>query len=1127
MKKWLSRFLRILIIGIALGSAAYPQSQKDPVYTDYSAQPRWVEMMQDPKANFFEVQRAFYQYWENRPTHRGDGYKPFKRWEYYWQNRVNPDGSFPAGGWIYNEYQKFAAEQPEGSRLKSGNSDWLELGPKTRVDVGGYVGLGRLNAIACSPVDTSVVYVGSPAGGLWKTTDGGNHWVVLTDGLPSLGASSILIHPAKPDELLVGTGDRDHGDARGIGVIRSTDGGHTWQMYNNGMGEVTVGMMERCDNDPNFILAAANPAIYKTTDGGATWTLKFATQGANFRDIKFKPGSSTVAYATSVGANGFYRTEDGGETWVQNTGTEGAFTKGRMVIGVTPAAPNIVYVICSAGPFAGCWVSQDDGLTFALQSSSPNILGYSSDGSDNGSQAWYDLCVAVDGQNSQIVYVGGVNLWRSDNSGKNWKLIGHWTGSGAAEVHADQHALYINPVNRRLYAGNDGGIYYTDNKGTTWKEITVGLGIGQIYRLGVSVTNPYLTVTGFQDNGSATWTGKEWYTSGGGDGMESAIDPTDYLYSYTTLYYGAITQNIFNGTGRQVAGKGFGGINEDGPWVTPFLVHQDDGNVMIAGYKNIWITDDLKNTPISWKKISNNLAGSNDVFMVALEQSPAIPTMLYASRQDRRLFRTDDFTRPNPVWFDLSANLPVQGTPTDLECHPYDPMTVYITLGRKVYKSADKGETWTDISGSLPNIPMNTLFFDESSEEGLYVGTDAGAYFRDAGMSDWIFYNKNLPVSVEVSELEAYYNHLDRSKSRLRASTFGRGLWETPLASSNPILPATSLTAVTQTNKISLYWNAPYYPQYVTNYRIFRNNVQYDVCSSPYYTDDQVQANTDYTYYVVAMYAGSTASAPSNSASAILADPVTFPYLVDFEPGTAGWGSSKTVNGWKYGTLNELGIAGNYGHYYGIRGTDATVGNKVTDDLISPVADLTSFAGSPAALSFNYSYLRSPDAGTLNVVYRVARDSAWKVLTSLDPVSETEWAWKTYSLVLPDSAMKTTTQIAFRYENHGTSFGGAAIDDIQIKAQSLGIANQNNLVACRIFPNPTHGKFQLELTGVQPGNIGIQVISVTGQVVFEENIKPFNDLIVRSLNLENQPKGVYQVRIQTRDGVQTERITIQ
>jgi hypothetical protein len=501
--------------------------------------------------------------------------------------------------------------------------------------------------------------------------------------------------------------------------------------------------------------------------------------------------------------------------------------------------------------------------------------------------------------------------------------------------------------------------------------------------------------------------------------------------------------------------------------------------------------------------------------------------MLYVSRFDGRLFRTDDFNKPNPVWVDLTSNLPVEGTPTDLECHPFDPITLYMTLARRVYKSTDKGETWTDISGSLPDITMNTILFDESSIEGLYVGTDAGVYFKDDGMTDWVFYNTNLPLSVEASELEAYFNHLDRSKSRLRASTFGRGLWETPLAASDPILPATFLSAEKGVNKINLYWNTPFYPQHVSKYKIFRNDIQCDVSTTPSWTDDQVEQNTDYTYYIVAEYANSTDAQPSNRVSAILNDPVTLPYSVDFEPGTAGWASTKTINGWNYGTENELCISGNDGHFFGIKGVETTVNNQVSDCLISPVTNLSFFKESAVTLSFDYSYLRSPEFGKLNVAYRVSADSTWASLLSLDPANAIEWAWDSVNLVLPGEALAATTQIGFIYENHGNSFGGAGIDNIQLTAKSLGITENSSLLSCRIFPNPNNGLFRMELSPKQPGKINIQIINLNGQIVLDEKFYTSTAQIIKSFDLRSQARGVYQIRIQTPDGNQTDRITIQ
>ncbi|MFH0761548.1 MAG: T9SS type A sorting domain-containing protein [Bacteroidota bacterium] len=1119
---WFIAFLIISATGLAASLQISAQTVPD---TDYSAYPAWIGMMEDPKGNFFETQKAFYTYWENRTTHRGDGYKPFKRWENYWLFRINPDGTFPEPGYVSREYARYIREHPKSESLKSSDMPWTELGPKTRVNYGGYTGLGRLNAIACNPADTSIVYVCAPSGGVWKTTNGGADWQPLTEELPSLGASAILIHPTRTNEILVGTGDRDHGDARGIGVIRSTDDGQSWEQYNTGMGNVTVGMFARSETNPDLILAATSGGIFKTINGGATWTKQTEVTG-HYKDVKFKPGNHNIAYSIIANTTAFFRSEDAGETWLQVPDSNGLPKTGRLVIGVTPAAPNLVYLISGADSFVGCYVSQDDGKTFITQSTTPNILGYAQDGSDVGSQAWYDLCFHVDPLNAQVLHVGGVNLWRSDNGGKAWRITGHWTGSGAQEIHADQHTFYYNPANKRLYAGNDGGIYYTDNQGTSWKEITEGLGIGQIYRLGVSLTNSQKIVTGFQDNGSATWIGTEWWTSGGGDGMECAFDPADYQYSYITLYYGYIDQLLFNGYQRRVAGEGSNGITEKGAWITPFIIHEEDGNTMIAGYKNIWITHDLKNTNISWKKITSNLAGRDDVLMTALEQSPADLKVLYASRQDRKFFRTDDFTLPVPVWLDLSSNLPTENIASDIEAHPYDPLTVYITLGRKVYKSADKGETWTDISGSLPSIAMNSIAFDKSGNEGLYVGTDAGVYYRDADMTDWVFFNAGLPAAAEITDLEIYYDHLDRNKSRLRAATFGRGLWETGLAASMPILPVTALQAVPASSAICLYWNAPFYPQYLTNYRIYRNNQYYGMSTSPFYSDDLVEKNTDYTYYVVAEYFGNTYSDPSNRASAILIDPVILPYSVDFNQSTAGWAGNKAANGWLYGTSMDLGIPRNDDHFYGIESLSGSAGTHITGCLASPVMDLTSHTGSELSLRFASAFLQNNDTSKFCIAYRTSPEKAWTILEQFPPSGQADWVWTTTTVILPPEAISAKTQIGFIYDNGYEKAGGAAVDNIELFVSIAGIPDLVKPSGLKIYPNPSNGSFSIDLDQAMPGDIRIRIMNLNGQIVTERLIRSFLGSMSESFSLYEEPKGLYLINIHTDSGEWNEKITL-
>jgi len=1121
------RLALLLLSGFLLigGLSVTAQNQSANATKDYASYPYWINMMQDPHGNFFEIRKAFNTYWDGREVTKGSGYKPFRRWEYYWQFRINPDGTFPKPGKVYREYNKYVQSHPTAGGLKTGQAVWKELGPRIRIDAG----VGRLNAIACHPSDTSIVYAGSPSGGLWKSTDGGQNWMVLSDQLPSLGVSSILIHPSKPDDILVGTGDRDHGDAAGLGVIHSTDGGTTWEMYNSGMGNLTVGMMARSETNPDFILAATDGGIFKTGDGGAHWVLKYSVSNSSFKDLKFKPGNSNVAYATSTGAVGFYRSEDAGETWTKVLSTAGIPSADRMVIGVTQGASNLVYLVCDKGKYAGCVLSQDDGKNFVMQSSSPNIFGWAGDGSDSGSQAWYDMSLFVDPINTQQVYVGGINLWRSDDGGKTWRIIMNSTGTGGSNVHVDQHTFFYNPVNKRLYAGNDGGIYFTDNHGTAWKEISAGLGIGQIYKLGVSNTDPVKTLSGFQDNGSATWTGTNWLNVTGGDGMECAVDPRDARYSYSTSQNGPIYRMLDNSYNRTLAAKNYNGVTEDGAWVTPFLVSESDPNIMVAGYKNIWICKDVKSTgTITWTKISNNLASRSDLNFSTLENSPADGNLLFAVRwDDQRLFRTDNLLSSAVVWTDMSSSLPVNASPTDLECNPYDVNIIYMTLSNKVYKSVNKGGSWVNITGSLPNISLNTIVYDKTSTEGLYVGTDAGIYYKDADMEDWVKYGTGLPVSVGVSELEIYHDSRHRADSRLRASTFGRGVWEIPLAETSPVLPPALLTATVSGTDIDLNWIPPFYEQNILGYRVYRNGVFLIMVNSSGYTDMRVEADVTFTYKVTALYTGDNESAFTNEAFATIVSPIELPYTQTFERGTAGWSAKFSLEGWRYGTAETLAVTGREGHFFAANSMAAGEGVQVKDYLVTPVIDLSGFTGKTVTLKFAYTMRKYRSYDKFSAVYRVSPDSVWIKLADLKPPSNVAWVWDTTQVNLPEKAYTTKAQIGFYYDNSNQFAWGAAVDDVELFVNTTAVHTIDNSISLKVFPNPSQGRFNVELASGVTGEIKIQIVNIAGQVVLDKVFENNSGTLIENIDLSNQPKGIYQLTIRSKSAEWKRKITIQ
>ncbi|MEI8006925.1 MAG: hypothetical protein WCI48_12020, partial [Bacteroidota bacterium] len=221
----MKKLFLIALLLFVFGKPSIMLSQN--VRMDTADYPYWVSMMQDPSQNFFKTQRAFYTYWKDRPITKGCGWKVFKRWEYMMQSRINPDGSLPAPDATMNAYAAYkATKTPQKSQV----GNWISLGPSVIPSPGpaGYEGLGRINNIGYHPTDPNTFYIGAPSGGFWYTTDGGVNWATSTDTLPTLGVSAIVVDYSNPGTIFIGTGDRDAGDAPGMGVYKSTDAGLTW-----------------------------------------------------------------------------------------------------------------------------------------------------------------------------------------------------------------------------------------------------------------------------------------------------------------------------------------------------------------------------------------------------------------------------------------------------------------------------------------------------------------------------------------------------------------------------------------------------------------------------------------------------------------------------------------------------------------------------------------------------------------------------------------------------------------------------------------------------------------------------------------------------------------------------------
>lgn len=754
---------------------------------NHSFSQQWTELINDPNSNFFEVQKSFNKYWEGKDMTTLKGWKQYKRWEYFMESRVDNSGHIPFQGEIW----KVANHNSAFKKNNKGqiNATWKFMGPSDIPTSSG--GAGRINCIEFHPGDQNIIFAGAPAGGLWKSTNGGQTWSTNTDNLAVIGVSDILIDPVNPLIMYMATGDGDGGDTYSIGVLKSTNGGNSWDTTGLNWPVTSTRKIFKLLMDTSntcVIYAATNVGIYKTSNSGNSWSL---IRSGNFMDMEFKPYNPQVIYAAT--ASSIVRTLDGGQTFA-TLAFPGSSTS-RLALGVTPADSAYLYILAGKSSdqgFNGLYRSKYSGDSITLQSNSPNLLGWNANGGDIGGQAWFDLAIAVSPTNKDLIYTGGVNIWKSTNGGVNWELNAHWTGSGGAQyVHADIHALEYNNDNPpKLYAGCDGGIFVTSDHGNIWTDISKGLEIAQIYRLGASATNPNLILSGWQDNGTNLFSGSSnWKRVIGGDGMECAIDPLNPLNIYGELYYGRLKRSTNGGlTWFDI----YKSITETGGWVTPFTLDPNDPNTIYLGYKNVWKSTDRGD---NWTKISSIVGGAN---LVSLAVAPSNSDYIYATTTSG-VYRT---VNGGLSWTNVSVGVGA-GSISYLAIHHDNPLKIYCTksgyiAGSKVIYSQNGGDSWINISGNLPNIPANCIVFDKNSPEGIYVGTDVGVYYKDTTMSSWVPFISGMP-NVVVNELEIYY-----PTKKIRAATYGRGLWESDLYSSL----ALSLTKKNQLDaKPSIYPN--------------------------------------------------------------------------------------------------------------------------------------------------------------------------------------------------------------------------------------------------------------------------------------------------------------------------------
>lgn len=747
MKKKLFVLLALIVPALALSQPWMHSSNISKARTEFT---------------YGDICSFFYDYWGDAPYTKGKGYKQFKRWEYVNKPRCFPDGPLTSAESYYKAKQGITEEfQQKGN--KADYSAWTPLGITSWENgPNGYnPGNGRINVVCVDSMNSQVIYAGAPSGGLWKSINGGQTWNTTFDTMPHLGVSSIAIHPDSSHIVYVGTGDRDAFDSKCTGIYKSIDGGNTWTP--SGMNTVnawnSINKILFNPLNPTTMFVATSYGVYRSYNSGQTWATVYS--GWQVTDIQFKPGDTTVIYGSGTY---FIRSTDGGSTFIRDLSLPNDTC--RLEIAVTQANAEVVYVVSSNASysFGGLYRSADGGDTFTLMSDTPNIFGYETDASDDAGQAWYDLAITASPYDANEIFVGGINVWKSFDGGQNWTLCSYWIYDGSSfYTHADIH--YLGFSGSRLFCGSDGGVFYSDDMGLSWVDISEGLGISQFYRMATSPLDPNFVVAGGQDNGSNRLQGGVWTHIFGADGMQTLTDPTDINTYYFSYQSGGIMRTTDNGYTIDYIQPN---DSIEGAWVTPYAMHPQYSNILYAGYEDVYKSFDAGN---NWMKISESLASGG--LLEHLKVAPSNPDYIYTSYEDVLYVSKND----GLTW--TSKTIPFSGMVTDIAISDYDPERVWLTVsganGDRVYKSTNAGQTLTNITYNINGTGVRCLVFKKNAHDGLYAGTENAVFYMDSTMTQWQPFFVGLP-NVIVSQLV-----INESAGKIMAASYGRGIWESAL----------------------------------------------------------------------------------------------------------------------------------------------------------------------------------------------------------------------------------------------------------------------------------------------------------------------------------------------------------
>ena len=682
---------------------------------------------------------------------------------------------------------------------------WRNVGPSRG---------GRANAVVGLPSNPLVYFVGYTGGGLWRTDDAGLSWKNISDGqFTSSSIGAIAVAPSDENVLYVGTGEhavRGQSSTYGDGMYKSTDQGRTWKKIGLPLSK-QISAVRVHPNNPDVVYVAvqgdrwkgtADRGVYRTTDGGVTWTLVLrgenATSGAS--DLSMDATNPRILYAAmwdhqrqpwmvrSGGAgSGIWKSVDGGDTWSRLSGGLPKLM-GKIGVAVSPANPDRVFAIVEAEQ-GGLFRSDDAGKTWRLQSGDRLIQ----------TRSWYYMNVTADPKNENVVWVMNAPVVRSIDGGRTFQTV--------AAMHGDNHQLWINPRDSRyIVNANDGGASVSLDGGKSWSTQD-NQPTAQFYHVAVDDGFPYKLYGGQQDNSSVILSSfgdggrvdvRDWKNGPGCESANMGVSAKNPRYVYGGCYQGLIDeQDQQTGLLRTIMPWPEMNLTEPTDktkyrynWTAPIEVSQHNDNVVYHGGNVLFKTTDRGQhwTPISGDLTKNdktrqgwgggpitNEGAGGEVYaaIVVIEESPHDANTLYVGTDDGVIQRTRDGGKS---WSNITPASWGDGLVNEIAVSPFEAGTIYVSFRKDrlgdyaphVYVSRDYGATFSEsIAGFRANEPVRVVREDPERKGLLYAGTETGVYLSYDGGA-WMPFT-GFPVTP-VTDLAVKHGDLI-------AATEGRAFW--------------------------------------------------------------------------------------------------------------------------------------------------------------------------------------------------------------------------------------------------------------------------------------------------------------------------------------------------------------